>query len=108
MSQAYEICDKVTLGGKTMFCENCGKELSDSAKFCSDCGTPTTGEILATTINDEDINNEAQPVNYTHSILTPVEDPEEIKMVLNGIAEKNKKIIALSCYLRKVCYNRNQ
>ncbi len=23
-----------------MFCRNCGKELSDSAKFCSGCGTP--------------------------------------------------------------------
>ncbi|MDO5327942.1 MAG: zinc-ribbon domain-containing protein [Clostridia bacterium] len=27
-------------GGKNMFCQNCGKEISDQAKFCNYCGAP--------------------------------------------------------------------
>ena len=30
-----------------MFCRNCGKELPDSAKFCSGCGTPVAPEATA-------------------------------------------------------------
>ncbi|MBR4109344.1 MAG: zinc ribbon domain-containing protein [Oscillospiraceae bacterium] len=28
-----------------MYCSNCGKELSDGARFCSDCGTKTADNI---------------------------------------------------------------
>lgn len=33
-----------------MFCTKCGKQLSDSVKFCEGCGKPVVGKI---TINDE-------------------------------------------------------
>ena len=29
-----------------MICKNCGMELSDEAKFCSNCGTPVTKEEI--------------------------------------------------------------
>ena len=25
-----------------MYCNNCGSEIADGAKFCSNCGTPVT------------------------------------------------------------------
>lgn len=31
-----------------MYCKNCGKQLEDSAKFCSDCGAPTDNFVTQT------------------------------------------------------------
>ena len=28
-----------------MFCRNCGTEMSDTAKFCSKCGTARSGKV---------------------------------------------------------------
>lgn len=30
-----------------MYCRNCGKEIEENAKFCSNCGTNSTGEIFS-------------------------------------------------------------
>ncbi len=43
-----------------MVCTNCGKELTESAKFCDGCGTPVVlvNEEAKTTIKSEVANNE--------------------------------------------------
>lgn len=32
-----------------MYCKNCGKQLEDGVKFCSDCGTPTGNPVMKAT-----------------------------------------------------------
>ena len=41
------------------FCQNCGAELSEGAKFCASCGSPTES-ITTTTV--------AQPVTRNYSL----------------------------------------
>ena len=68
-----------------MFCKNCGKELSDTAKFCSGCGTQQVQENLTVTTNNDYVVEEEQNANPSQSFLTPVEDPEVIEEVLTEI-----------------------
>lgn len=42
--------------GKYMFCEKCGTQLPDTAKFCTNCGTNITGNIKNPEQNIEDTN----------------------------------------------------
>lgn len=42
--------------GKYMFCEKCGTQLPDTAKFCTNCGTNITGNIKNQEQNIEDTN----------------------------------------------------
>ncbi len=47
-----------------MFCKNCGKELSDSAKFCNGCGTPTDAQP---SVQPPVQPQEPQPQQYTQT-----------------------------------------
>ncbi len=38
-----------------MKCNNCGKEVSDDAKFCSECGTKIERPMLAETVSSAKI-----------------------------------------------------
>ena len=53
-----------------MFCKNCGKELPDSAKFCSGCGTPVISEVTAPGVEPPQPPVEENPV----SPVPPVEE----------------------------------
>lgn len=46
-----------------MFCRNCGKELPDSAKFCSGCGTPVISEVTAPGVEPPQPPVEETPVS---------------------------------------------
>lgn len=46
-----------------MFCKNCGKELPDSAKFCSGCGTPVISEVTAPGVEPPQPPVEETPVS---------------------------------------------
>ena len=40
---AYLFCSRISVvGGKKMYCKNCGKEIEDKVKFCPNCGTATS------------------------------------------------------------------
>lgn len=54
------------LGGKNMFCVNCGTELADDAKFCHVCGQ----QIGGTALNVQ--NNYVQPVKSRDDVLNDV------------------------------------
>ncbi|MDD4493446.1 MAG: zinc-ribbon domain-containing protein [Eubacteriales bacterium] len=43
-----------------MFCKNCGKQLSDNARFCDGCGSPTQG-----TGNSVNQQGQSRPSNNT-------------------------------------------
>ena len=46
-----------------MFCENCGKQLSENAKFCDGCGAQTAAE-QANIQAQQEKNREANPPAY--------------------------------------------
>lgn len=50
-----------------MFCRKCGKELSDSAKFCNKCGTP----VIKDNKKEANLDNETpqQEVEVVHNLL---------------------------------------
>lgn len=62
-----------------MFCINCGQQLQEGAKFCSNCGTPVgtatpatpapTGPELVMTLNGHDIDLVA--LHDKHGLFTP-------------------------------------
>ena len=62
-----------------MFCTNCGQQLQEGAKFCSNCGTPVgtatpatpapTGPELVMTLNGHDIDLVA--LHDKHGLFTP-------------------------------------
>lgn len=49
-----------------MFCRKCGKELSDSAKFCNKCGTP----VIKDNKKEANLDNETpqQEVEVVHNL----------------------------------------
>ena len=59
-----------------MFCKHCGKQLTDGAKFCPDCGTPVSAKAQhtpqhfeATASHKQTPHNEAAhptPHNHEH------------------------------------------
>lgn len=63
-----------------MFCSNCGKNLSDTAKFCSSCGQ----KILA--------NQIIQEVTPAPENITPVEVPVSENIIHNDIAPVEENI----------------
>lgn len=65
-----------------MFCRNCGKELPDSAKFCSGCGTPVISEVTAPGVEPPQPPVEETPVSPAPPAeevpvpsASPVEEP---------------------------------
>ena len=62
-----------------MFCKNCGKELPDSAKFCSGCGTPVAPEATAPGAEPPQPPVEETPVSPVppaeETPAPPVEEP---------------------------------
>lgn len=59
-----------------MFCRNCGKEVSDTVKFCSGCGTPIPSDA-------GDLNTANVPSQEEESVLESVEvsDTEPVETV---------------------------
>ena len=43
-----------------MFCENCGKELSEGAKFCSACGRPVNGDLSEGSDSRKEVKKEGK------------------------------------------------
>lgn len=41
-----------------MFCNNCGKQVDDSAKFCTNCGNKLYGTVLEVSVIEKKDNNE--------------------------------------------------
>ena len=41
-----------------MFCENCGKDLSEGANFCSACGKPVNSELSKIANGKDEVQNE--------------------------------------------------
>ena len=72
-----------------MFCKNCGKELSNTAKFCTDCGTPVqVNEESAETVASDSAES-SQPV--TDSSNQPVVDSSQPVTEKPKKAKKEKK-----------------
>ena len=65
-----------------MFCKNCGKELPDSAKFCSGCGTPVISEVTAPGVEPPQPPVEETPVSPAPPAeevpVSPVPPVEEV------------------------------
>lgn len=58
-----------------MICKNCGKELSEGARFCSSCGTPCEGTVPQTTVPKTDAAEEgAKAVSDT--VISTAETPK--------------------------------
>lgn len=58
-----------------MICKNCGKELSEEARFCSSCGTPCEGTVPQTTVPRTDAAEEgAKAVSDT--VTSTAETPK--------------------------------
>lgn len=68
-----------------MFCQNCGKELPDNAKFCSGCGSPVTGPEVEEAAEPQ--VTEAVPPVYSPAddgetqVFTPEQTPAEEETV---------------------------
>lgn len=58
-----------------MYCKNCGKQISDNAKFCDGCGTPT--------------------VESSGSVINIINTPSACA---SGASEKNKWIAFILCF----------
>ena len=58
-----------------MFCGNCGREISDQAKFCPGCGQPVEQEpaVQGPVITGEQETTYQEPVSYTSD---PYQTPE--------------------------------
>lgn len=56
-----------------MFCKKCGQEISDNAKFCTNCGTPVAETVTAeksTTSSSNNVSNmQPQVVVYTQPTM---------------------------------------
>ena len=55
------------------FCENCGKQLADDAKFCSGCGSPTTSFYKQQ--NQAQAQPQPQPQQFYQTQTTPQHSP---------------------------------
>ncbi len=51
-----------------MFCQNCGKEITDGAAFCANCGTPVNAQPVQPPVDPEPVE---QPV-YQQPVQQPV------------------------------------
>ena len=49
------------------FCEECGNEITESAKFCPNCGTKTKGETVVTKTIKKKIKKKPEQVVQTSS-----------------------------------------
>lgn len=69
-----------------MFCSNCGKQISDGAKFCSNCGTPV--ELAVVTIPEPiSVTPKESPVAETEKVLPAIETEapaEEVQPMAAG------------------------
>ena len=52
-----------------MICKECGKELADSAKFCTGCGTPVNGQPVA----QPEVSEVVEPEIPDNSLTSQVE-----------------------------------
>ncbi len=57
----------------SMFCEKCGADNSDAARFCRKCGEPVSGEQLEVSINTDDAEEETRVA--IRSPMSNVQDP---------------------------------
>lgn len=66
-----------------MYCKNCGSEIADGSKFCSQCGTPV--DTVVKTAQMEDTKNNAaagygKPVPFKTAQEDAVKDPADFKV----------------------------
>lgn len=93
-----------------MFCENCGKKLSDSAKFCGSCGTAV--HVNKEEINEEDSNK--RKIVYEGDVhkcpnCGEVLKAFEVKCSSCGFELNNKKVSkSLSDFIEKVNFCEQQ
>ena len=60
-----------------VFCKNCGKELPDSAKFCSGCGTPVAPEATAPGAEPPVEETPVSPAPPAEEVPVPSASPTE-------------------------------
>ena len=70
-----------------MYCHNCGKAVVDGAKFCSECGTPLTGEA------------EIRPAPSSNKVLCPNCGSDNIHFVTSQTSSNFDKGDACCGYL---------
>ena len=66
-----------------MFCKNCGSELSDSAKFCTKCGTKV--EAKPTPVVEEPKEKVKEKVVYKEKVLDIPPEYKPISISLKPI-----------------------
>ena len=67
------------IGGKIMFCRNCGQKLEDGSTFCTNCGAPVSGENAAPVNNSQAVQpNNA--VNYQPSNVGAAQPKQRKKL----------------------------
>ena len=80
-----------------MYCDNCGNQLRDGAKFCNKCGMQIVGETVSSDVIDkrEDVSNDQTPLtSYSQSSETDQKIQNE-KSPANPPKNK-KRIITIS------------
>lgn len=61
-----------------MFCQNCGSQMPDNAKFCGNCGAVNA-------LYEQEKTESAQPVQQTSAIPTPVQSNYNVQPVQSSI-----------------------
>ncbi len=69
-----------------MYCKNCGSEIADGAKFCSQCGTPLEAVPQQTTSRSENFTAAEQPKQNISS-----DKVKSARQTDNPVAEKDEK-----------------
>lgn len=80
-----------------VFCQNCGNEVDDDAKFCASCGTPMDGSAPAGNTQQESSGNLFDDIkktglgfkkkmdNYAHGEHKDIQRPEGCLYFINGL-----------------------
>ena len=50
-----------------MFCQNCGKEITEGKSFCGECGASVNGEVNTNTQNTTEVKEQASTVTNSNS-----------------------------------------
>ena len=79
------------------FCQNCGTQIEDDAKFCASCGTPTDGSAPAGNVENESTGSILGDIkktglgfkkkmdNYAHGEHRNIQRPEGCLYFMNGL-----------------------
>ena len=91
-----------------MFCKNCGKEIKDTEKFCSYCGTPV--DVHEDNINrQENIRRKNVYTDNFNTVVPPKKSKSKLKKVIIAIiAVLVALVFLLYGYLEMILQDRIQ